>query len=395
MTAASTDRWRVAATGAQLLGVSVMAAIYAPQPLLAAIAREFGRTAFEANLVVSMTTLGIAAGVFPAAWLADRIGRGRVIVGSLVIGVVLTAVTSTAAVWPVLVASRLLAGLVLSGVLVSALVWSSEAAPSIRRKRVAAMYVAGTTAGGMAGRIVAGVVAEWWGWRAGVAAVDLIVLLAGAGGVLAVLVTLRRKAQAPPTTSIEIPRSHPWTVRARLFAVAFTGMAAFMGVFNAVAFRVHEPPFSLGLGVTSLLFLTYAAGTYSSMRTGALLDRFGARTTILSGSAIMAAGAAILILDHLVAVIAGLLVLAAGFFMLHAGASATVPSVSPRPSVGQAWYTLFYYAGSSAGALLLGWAWDAARWPAVTIAAFALVLSAAVLAAGLPRRPRTTRDGRA
>ncbi|MEL5991336.1 MFS transporter [Microbacterium phosphatis] len=381
-------RWRLAAAGAQLLGVAVMAAIYAPQPLLAAIAREFGRTAFEANLVVSMTTLGIAAGVFPAAWLAERIGRGRVIIVSLVAGAALTAVTSTAAVWPVLVASRLLAGLVLSGVLVSALVWSSEAAPTLRRKRVAAMYVAGTTAGGMAGRIVAGIIAEWWGWRAGVAAVDLIVLLAGAGGVLAVAVTLRRKALAPPTTSIEMRRVHPWTVRARLFAIAFAGMAAFMGVFNAVAFRVHEPPFSLGLGVTSLLFLTYAAGTVTSMRAGILLDRFGARATILLGAALMAAGLATLMLDHLVAVIGGLLVLAAGFFLLHAGASATVPSVSPRPSVGQAWYTLFYYAGSSAGALLLGYAWDVARWPAVTGGAVVLVLAVAALAAGLPRRRR-------
>ncbi|MER7797411.1 MFS transporter [Microbacterium sp. NPDC096154] len=383
----SADRWRVAAAGAQLLGVAVMAAIYAPQPLLAAIARDLGRSALEANLVVSMTTLGIAAGVFPAAWLAERLGRGRVIAGSLAGGAALTAVTALAADWPVLVASRLLTGLVLSGVLVSALVWSSEAAPAMRRRRVAAMYVAGTTAGGMAGRIVAGLAAEWWGWRAGVIAVDAIVLAAGAAGVAAVGLMVRRRAAAPASGPVEAARRVHWTVRARLFVVAFAGMAVFMGVFNAVAFRVHEPPFSLGVGVTSLLFLTYAAGTVSSMRTGAVLDRFGPRATILTGAGIMAASAGILLVDHIAAVIAGLLVLAAGFFMLHTGASATVPSVSPRPSVGQAWYTLFYYAGSSAGALLLGWAWDAARWPAVTIAALALIAIAAAAVASLPRRP--------
>ncbi|GAA3659814.1 MFS transporter [Microbacterium marinilacus] len=382
------DRWRLAAAGAQLLGVAVMAAIYAPQPLLAAIAREFGRSAFEANLVVSMTTLGIAVGVFPAAWLAERAGRGAVIAASLGVGVVLTALTASATEWPVLVASRLLAGVVLSGVLVSALVWSSEAAPAMRRRRVAAMYVAGTTAGGMAGRIVAGVVAEWWGWRAGVIAVDALVLAASVGGVLAVAAMVRRRRRAPESGPVPVVRRVGRGVRARLFVVAFAGMAAFMGVFNAIAFRVHEPPFSLGLGVTSLLFLTYAAGTVSSMRTGALLDRIGVRTTILLGAGIMAAGAVLLLVEHVAAVIAGLLVLAAGFFMLHTGASATVPSVSPRPSVGQAWYTLFYYAGSSAGALLLGWAWDVARWPAVTLAAMLLVGVAALATLGLPRRSR-------
>lgn len=382
------DRWRTAALGAQLLGVAVMSAVYAPQPLLAAIAREFDRSAFEANLVVSLTTLGIALGVFPMAWLAERIGRGRVIAGSLAAGALLTAVTALAGAWVVLVASRLLAGMALSGVLVSALVWSSGAAPAVRRRRVAAMYVAGTTAGGMAGRIVAGAVGEWWGWRAGVVAVDAIVLAAGAGGVVAVAVMLRRRAAAPASGAIETVRVGRKGVRARLFISAFAGMAAFMGTFNAIAFRVHEPPFSLGLAVTSLLFLTYAAGTVSSMRTGALLDRFGVRATILTGAVVMLAGLAILLVEHLVAVVAGLLVLAAGFFMLHAGASATVPAVSPRPSVGQAWYTLFYYAGSSAGALLLGWAWDAARWPAVTLAAAVLVTAVGAAATGLPRRPR-------
>jgi YNFM family putative membrane transporter len=386
MRGATSGSWRAAAGGAQLLGVAAMAAIYAPQPLLAAIAREFGRSAFEANLVVSMTTLGIAAGVFPAAWLSERIGRGRVIAGALAAAAVLAVVTALAGGWEVLVASRLLVGLLLSGVLVSALGWASDAAPVAGRRRVAAMYVAGTTAGGMAGRIVAGVVAEGWGWRAGVLAVDAIALAAGAGGVLAVAVTLRRRRAARATVATEPARRVHWSVRVRLFVVAFAGMAAFMGVFNAVAFRVHEPPFSLGLGVTSLLFLTYAAGTVTSMRTGALLDWVGTRTTVLAGAGIMAAGLAVLAFEHIAAVIAGLLVLAGGFFMLHAGASATIPSVSPRPSVGQAWYTLFYYAGSSAGALLLGWAWDAARWPAVTAAALILVALAAGAVSTLPRR---------
>lgn len=116
---------------------------------------------------------------------------------------------------------------------------------------------------------------------------------------------------------------------------------------------------------------------------GVLADEIG--NEVRSG---LVVGRAADIVQWLATSVAGLLVLAAGFFMLHAGASATVPSVSPRPSVGQAWYTLFYYAGSSVGALLLGWAWDAARWPAVTLVAAVLVGVAAAAVVGLPRRAR-------
>lgn len=381
------DRWRGVATGALLIGVAVMAAIYAPQPLLAEIAAEFGRTAFEANLVVSMTTLGIACGVFPAAWIADRLGRGPVLVVSLACGAILTIVTAATPAWAVMVAARFLAGLLMSGVLVSAIVWTGSAVSSLRRARVAAAYVSGTTIGGMSGRILAGLGAEAWGWRAGLVLVDVLVVLGGACGVIAVALLARRRQAAVPVTTGSIPVIAGWTVRARLYVIAFFAMAAFIGVYNAIAFRMMHEPFSLGVGLTSLLFLGYIAGTVTSVRAGAMIDRFGVRATILIGAGLELTGILATLIESLLAIVPGLLLMAAGFFVLHAAASATVPAVSPRPTVGSAWYTLWYYAGSSAGSLMLGAAWDAGRWPAVGALAAGMTLVAAVSAGSLPARP--------
>ena len=190
-----------------------------------------------------------------------------------------------------------------------------------------------------------------------------------------------------PASTGAIPVVVSWTVRVRLYVIAFGAMAAFIGVYNAIAFRMIEPPFSLGVGLTSLLFLGYIAGTFTSVRTGALLDRFGVRMTILLGVGLQTAGIAATLIESLIAIIPGLLLMAAGFFVLHAAASATVPAVSPRPTVGSAWYTLWYYAGSSAGSLLLGAAWDAGRWPAVGALAIGIALAAGAAAATLPDRP--------
>lgn len=359
-----------------------MAAIYAPQPLLAEIADHFGRTAFEANLVVSMTSLGIALGVFPASWVADRAGRGRTLAVSLAGGAALTVLSALAATWPVMVVSRVLVGLVMSGVLVSAVVWTGGSVPGHRRARVAAAYIAGTTAGGMLGRLLAGLVTEWFGWRAGILAVDLSVFVCGAVGVGLVALLARRRAAAPAASAAEpSPHAGRPIVRGALFAVGFFAMCAFIGVFNATAFRMLEPPFSYGVAVTSMLFLAYISGTFSSMRAGAALELLGVRGTILVGVGLMIAGDLLTMPDNIVAILAGLLALAAGFFLAHAVASAMVPAVSPRPTVGSAWYTLCYYAGSAVSSLALGWAWDVGLWPAVVAMAlgFAALTGASAL----------------
>jgi YNFM family putative membrane transporter len=365
-----------------------MSVIYAPQPLLAVIADEFDQTALSANLVVSATTFGIAAGVFPMAWVADRLGRGRTIALALLVGFLATGATAWAPDWGLLVASRLVVGVAISAVLVSALVWVAELVPRRDARRVAALYIAGTTAGGMAGRIVAGLLTDGLGWRWAVMAVDVVVLVCAVLG-LALLARYRRTADADGgEVSVERRVTAPSSLRSRLplYVLGFLGTAIFVGVYNAVAFRTLEPPFELGVGLTSLLFLTYFAGTLSSVRAGAVVDRLGVRATVLIGLGAVLAGLLLTLVDQVAVLVLALLVLSAGFFAVHTALSSTVPLVAPKPTSGSALYTLYYYAGSSVGALLLGYAWDTARWPAVIGVAVALFAVAAVVAAALPRR---------
>lgn len=371
--------------GALLVGTAVMSGIYAPQPLLAEVAAEFDRTAFEANLVVSMTTLGIALGVFPMAAISARAGRGRTIAWGLAASFLLTLATAVVSAWPVLVVVRMLMGIASSAVLVSAVVWATESVPALWGRRAAGLYVAGTTAGGMLGRLVAGIVADAWGWRAGLVVVDAAVLVTAVAGLLLVARNAAPASALPRSARAHAPRAGGRFLRVRMYTLAFLATAVYVGVFNAIVFRMLAPPFSLSLTFTSMLFVSYLAGTLSSMRTGALLDRLGLRATVGAGLVTMLVGVGLTFVEHLVAVIAGLVALAAGFFVAHAASSATVPTISPVPTTGSAWYTLLYYAGSSAGALALGAAWDRAQWTGVGIAAAALGGGALVVSLTLPR----------
>lgn len=382
----STRSQRVA-IGALAVGVAVMSGIYAPQPLLAEIAREFDRSAFEANLVVSTTTLGIALGVFPMAALAARFGRGRSVAAGLAAAAVLTAATATVSGWDALVVVRFLTGIASSAVLVAAIAWTTGVVDRADASRVAAMYVAGTTAGGITGRVLSGIVADLFGWRWGLLAVDFALLIAATVGLLLIRYAARR-----PRPNLDAHTRHALVapgaraVRFRLYSLGGLGTAVFVGMFNALTFRMAEPPFSLSLTAVSLLFLTYLAGTLSSMRTGILIDRHGVRGAATLGVAIVIVGIALTLSSHLWVVIGGLLALAAGFFVVHAAASGLVPRMIATPTTGSAWYTLFYYGGSSVGALAMGLAWDFGRWPAVVLLAGILSAISLAIAWSLPPR---------
>ncbi|MFF2632609.1 MFS transporter [Microbacterium sp. NPDC058021] len=383
----ATARAQRVAIGALAVGVAVMSGIYAPQPLLSEIAREFGRSAFEANLVVSTTTLGIALGVFPMAALAARFGRGRSVAAGLCAAALLTAATATVPGWEALVVIRFLAGIASSAVLVAAIVWTTSVVDRADAARVAAMYVAGTTAGGITGRVLSGIVADAFGWRWGLLAVDAALLIAAAVGLLLVRHAARRPpAPAAGHTRTVTPPPGARALRLRLYALGGLGTAVFVGLFNALTFRMTEPPFSLSLTAVSLLFLTYLAGTLSSMRTGILIDRHGVRGATTIGAVIVIVGIALTLSTILWVVIAGLLALAAGFFIVHATASGLVPRTIATPTTGSAWYTLFYYGGSSVGALGMGLAWDVGRWPAVVLLAGVLAAVSLLLAWSLPPR---------
>jgi YNFM family putative membrane transporter len=387
-----------------------MSVIYAPQPLLADIAVEFGRSPYEGNIVVSATTIGIAVGVFPLAWVSARVGRRRVITIALAIGVLLTALTALGGSWELLVVTRVATGVVAAAYLVSTLAWAAEAVPRSHARLVGALYVAGTTGGGMLGRVIAGTVAEAAGWRAGVLAVDMIVLACAVCGTALITAYERRTTTTPSKLEVDIddsaveetavaegavptaverpgmPALPPGAalIRLTLCLLALLGTTMFVGVYNATVLRVLEPPFGLGVGLASLLFLTYISGAWSSVQAGLIVDRIGLRATTVAGAAICLLALGVTVFESVWSLLVGLLLLSAGFFIVHAAASSAVPALSPTPTRSSASYTLLYYVGSSVGALLLGLAWELGRWPAVVTVAGGVTVLSLIVAATIP-----------
>jgi len=370
-------------------GVATFAQLYSPQAVLPLIARDLNTGAAASALMVSASTIGLAVGVIAWSSLADRVGRVRAMALSVGIATILGLAVPFVPTFQLLLAGRFVEGLALGGVPAIAVAYLTEEIEAGHAARAAGTYVAGTTIGGLLGRVVAAPVAEWVGWRMGMFAVALLCSAAAFGFIkLAPAPRGFRPGGDDDAGSL----GHRLWVNLRsvrqlaLYLQGFLLMGGFVAMYNFLGFRLSAPPFGLPQTVVSLVFLAYLAGTWASARAGACASRYGRRPVLLSSILVMMVGVGITLSDNIVAVLVGLLVATSGFFGAHAIASGWTGQLA---TVGKAQasslYNLAYYAGSSAIGWFGGLAFDAAGWTAVAVTIVVLDVLAVVVAAAVLR----------
>jgi predicted MFS family arabinose efflux permease len=254
--------------------------------------------------------------------------------------------------------------------------------------RAAGTFVAGTTIGGLLGRLVSSPVAEIAGWRAGVFTVAVLCGIAALGFVKLAPQPRGFVPGVRVDTKPEGGVAHRLLANLRsrrqltLFGQGFLLMGGFVALYNYLGFRLSGAPFYLPPFAVSLVFVAYLAGTWSSSRAGGEASRFGRKPVLLVSVAVMIAGIAITLSNNVIAVLIGLVVATAGFFGAHSIAAGWAGRSAP---VGKAQasslYNLFYYGGSSVIGWLGGLAFDGYGWTAVAVMIMALAALAALAAA--------------
>lgn len=372
-------------------GVATFGLLYVTQPLLPALSAAFRVDEVTASLAVSVTTAALAVCLFGAGILSDRIGRRRIIALSLFAAAGATLLAAAAPGFGWLLAARVLAGVALAGVPSVAIGFIGEEAAPGTAERAIGLYVAGTTIGGLAGRVGAGVIEDLLGWRAAIAGV-------GAAGLLLALVFVRT---APAPTGFTPRRQDVRTIAAatgRLLrdsyirmtlALAFVLMGAFVTLYNYAGFHLREAPFSLSAAAASAVFLLYLAGTAGATAFTRLAARRDALRMLPWPVACFALGTVLTLSSWLPLFVLGLGVATAGFFGAHALASSLVSRHARADrTLGASLYSLVYYAGSSVIGTAGGLTWRAGGWPGVVASVLALIALALALVVITARGPR-------
>jgi predicted MFS family arabinose efflux permease len=367
-------------------GVATFAQLYSPQAVLPLIAADLGIGAASAALMVSASTVGLAIGVIPWSTLADRIGRVNAISISVTGATTVGLLVPFAPAFQLLLAGRFLEGLIVGGVPAIAVAYLTEEIDPVHATRAAGTFVAGTTIGGLTGRLVSSPVAEIAGWRIGVFTVAVV---CGIAALSFVKLAPQPRGFVPSIRSGTNPEGSLGqrlfaNLRSRrqltLFAQAFLLMGGFVALYNYLGFRLSAAPFYLPPFAVSLVFLAYLAGTWASSRAGAEASRFGRKAVLVASVAVMIGGVAITLSDNVIAVLAGLVIATAGFFGAHSIAAGWTGRSAP---VGKAQasslYNLFYYGGSSVIGWFGGLAFDGYGWTAIaaTIMVLAVIAAAA------------------
>ena len=368
-------------------GIATFAQLYSPQAVLSHVALDLSVTAADASLLVSASTIGLAVGVIPWSVVADRIGRVRAMSFAVLAATVFGILVPFAPSFSLLLTGRFFEGLMLGGVPAIAIAYLSEEIEPRHAARAAGTYVAGTSIGGLLGRLIAGPVAELTNWRVGVFTVAVVCAIAAALFIALIPAPrgfVPRRARRPGldaslasllAANLRSPRM------LSLYAQAFLLMGGFVALYNYLGFRLAADPFNLPQALISLVFVAYLAGTWSSAQAGVLAARFGRFPVLLVSVATMAAGVLLTLTDILAVALAGVLLATAGFFAAHAVASGwTGTEATMGRAQAASLYNLSYYAGSSLFGWLGGVFFGAMGWLGTAGMVIGLALTSGVLA---------------
>jgi YNFM family putative membrane transporter len=383
--------WR-ASLALLFAGYATFSLLYCVQPLLPAFSSTFGTTPAQSSLAISLTTGVLACAIFAAGFASEALSRHRLMTASLTVSALLTIAVSVVPRWPEVLVLRALEGAALGGVPAVAMAYLAEEVHPDGLGLAMGLYVGGTAIGGMAGRVVAGILADAFSWRISIGVIGVLGLVA----MLAFRMLLPPSRHFTPRRGLalahhrEALRAHLATPALRaLFAMAFVLMGCFVTLYNYVGYRLLAAPYNLNQTQIGAIFVVYLAGVVASPLSGRMADLMGRSRVLIASLLLMLAGVALTQLAAIAAIVAGIACVTFGFFAGHAVASGWVGRLAQRAK-GQAaaLYLLAYYLGSS----LVGWygghTFGAYGWSGVTALVGALLMLGIVTAFWLGSRER-------
>lgn len=371
-------------------GLATFGLLYCVQPLMPQFSREYGVGAATSALSLSLTTGVLAFAMLFAGGVSDAFGRKSVMVASLLSSALLVLLTALMPNWYTLLTLRTLLGIALSGLPAVAMTYLTEEMHAESIGLGMGLYISGSAIGGMSGRLIAGVVADYAGWRAGVAVVGVIGLLSG-------LVFWKA---LPPSRHFQ-PHALQWrTLFSRfagifrdpglpwLFSEGFLLLGAFVTVYNYLGYRLLAPPYNLSQTVVGLIFGIYLVGTFSSAWMGHLAGKLGRRKVLWTALALMLIGVLCTATTSLWLIVFGITAVTFGFFGGHSIVSSWVGRRGGAAKAqASSMYLFSYYMGSSVAGWSGGLFYAAHGWNGVALFVGLLVLAGLLISLRLYRLP--------
>lgn len=349
-----------------------VANVYYAQPLLDALAQDFGFSQASVGIVITATQVGCALALLLVVPLGDLMNRRSLIVAQLCLLCAALAAVGLASSPAALLAGMLGTGLLGTAMTQGLIAYAASAAAPSERGRVVGAAQGGVVIGLLLARTVAGLLADWSGWRA--------VYFASAAAALLMLLVLWRvlPVQAAPAQRLSYFR-----LIASMFAMLATErvlqirgllamlmFAAFSIFWTALVLPLSAAPYSFSHSAIGAFGLVGVLGALAASRAGRWADRgHGQRTTGAALTLLLLAWLALWFMPYsLWALVLGIVLLDMGGQAIHVTNQSMIFQTQPTAhSRLVACYMLFYTVGSGAGAILSTSMYAAAGWNGVCL----------------------------
>jgi YNFM family putative membrane transporter len=355
-------------------------------------AREFGVSAAESSLPLSLTTGFLAPAMILAGAFSEVRGRTKMMVGSLLASSMLTLLSAFAPRWGVLLALRTLAGITFAGLPAVSMAYLSEEIHPTSIGLAMGLAIGGNGLGGMTGRLLTALIADVLSWRYALGAIGLM-------GIVAAIIAGRTLPPSRHFTSRQLQATtlyHLFWSQLRnprlvgLYALGFLLMGSFVATYNYITYHLLAPPYLLSHAAVGFIFVVYLVGIFASAWIGSLADRVGRARVLAAMVGIMLVGIGLTVLRPLLVVVLGIAVVTFGFFGGHSVASSWVGlRAHEAKAQAAALYLFFYYLGSSVAGSAGGIFWDMAGWWGVVAFVAALLIVALAIALATARAEET------
>jgi len=355
--------------------VIAFSTLYIPQPMLPLLAQEFGVSAGEAGLLMTLAMLPLAVAPVLYGYFLQAIPARLMLQVALSLLALNQVCFMFATEFWHLLGLRLLQGLLLPAIFTALMTYCASTAAPGRVRRAMGLYIGATIIGGFSGRLVGGLFASSFDWHSAFLVMGLLQLLP-------LLLLTRVEADADINFARLDPRSISRVLSDSNYRYMFLSLAAvffvFSGILNIVPFHLRDiEPGSTPL-LISMLYLGYLVGAPISMFSDSISHALGnERRGLLLGLLIHGLGLVMLLFVAVQGLIVTMFFLAAGFFLIHALLSGLSNHLArEHKGVVNGLYVSVYYFSGALGSWLPGYLYEAAGWRGMVLV-FVVILALA------------------
>lgn len=374
-----------------LFAIAASAAVgnlYWAQPLLGIIGDDFSVATGSTGLVVTVTQVGYATGVFLLLPLGDMVNRKWFIPGLMVLTALFLIATAAAATYPVLLGTLALIGFsAVAGQFLIPL--AGDLARDDQRGRVLGTVAAGIMIGLLFARAISGVVAEHFGWRA-VFIMAAALMLVVAGVLAPRLPKLQARTEVPYgrlLASVLRTITGNRTVQVTML-IGASAMCVFTMFWTGMTFLLSSPPFEYSVSVIGAVSLVGVIGALAGQRVGVFFDRGQFIPALGIGLAVTLLGLAVSVFGStsLTVLIIGAVIFGVGLQAVQILAQTRMVSIDPaaRSRLNTA-FVGGNFIGGAIGSALAGTFWQLGGWISVMVVAV-VVIALALLAWAVTRK---------